>query len=427
MAAGTKTIKRGYKPMATFHVPVKSLHYAAEAWRAREIDPTRIKPLKDSLEQKVNPTMILMGVYFYGEEGMPETETFEIDAALKKGIYLLTGNHRRRAIMELLKVGIVRDDLEFVTISILACKDTRANHVRLRHLGAWHNKTEHMVIAVTFRDRMFGMRQDWESIRKLQPKPLRERSKELVSTYLMLWPLKRSRVYICWQLARSSDQIWEFLRAYLEGGLVVKKNNLPVAEADLPIWWNNILQMINLPEEIQIRYLTALFSKSITLQGGLEWLTREKARLLVERFLMENTALTHNMKAGFTYMDLKVAHRELCGSKQLKAMEDEVVHLQLAFRKNQKHIAVPKKISTMIEAYLKGQVVKRHRIEVCFLFSFDFWNIFIVVCFFQIFFAFESTSRLDSFLFSVLSTSRLDEQIFSFLLRLIDFVCLLVY
>ena len=375
---------------AVFSLPVHALKAAEESWAARPADESKIAQLKESMKIMINVNMQLIGVCFVEEEAKGRTLVDSVNpkALIDRGIYLLSGNHRRLALLQLQAEEPDDPRFQLVNVSLIMVCNNKANHVRLRHLGMWNNTTDHLNICVSFLDKMTAVRKDFLSVRDLtDPVQYEEIVKKFKQTYKVVFAAdKKAEVvaYIIWAICSSSDAVWTYCLMYLDGTIherqkkvlqpkksaVVKQRKtalgVPINVARwTPTSWASLQFMVQLPETTQLEFLKGLFDCTITLSRAKEWLFLRKYELLARRYVCEDPRVVDGEVGPLTIEDVKKKWRGLLNIERKSALNRAVANAKIKMPKpGGKLPAPPKEVKAIIGQYFASLAQGEKEVEV---------------------------------------------------------------
>ena len=218
-----------------FVVEVRQTKEAPSSWRAREVTDSGVSSLVSSMKNSVMTNMLWKGVVFIDDDSTLPTHqqlSANMAAVYDSGLYLLAGNHRRRAMLQCQDNGYLEPAYKFVNIELYLCKDTSESRRNLRLLGTMLNRLDHVKSNMTFYDWCISMRQSYESIRHLESrseKEFKEHEQQVLASFRIAWYAKSSSSHtLTWRMIKQSDRVWELILKYLEGTLETRTDKAGV-------------------------------------------------------------------------------------------------------------------------------------------------------------------------------------------------------
>jgi len=125
-----------------------------------------------------------------------------MEMVYEKGLYTISGNHRRAALIRLAKRFPNNANFKTVPVYILACDDTPDNRAELLMLGSATNDIDHFANVESFRDRMLALRrEDMTAMEAKTDSDKKNRLKKVKRGYARIWgyaePTMGTHVYGC--------------------------------------------------------------------------------------------------------------------------------------------------------------------------------------------------------------------------------------
>ena len=190
-----------------FRVSIKDTRQCEEEWGAREINAEKLAELKQSMRQMVLDSMVCIGVYFLEPDApvpRAKDEHFSMQQIVRDGLFLVSGNHRRQALLQLQEEGKSGTQYETMKIVLLACTRQKEDLSKLRHVGHWYNRSEGTIIQTTFLDNMLSMRALWLSLLKIpNEKTRKEKEKSELSSMYAFWTMLKPRINLSGTLQKA--------------------------------------------------------------------------------------------------------------------------------------------------------------------------------------------------------------------------------
>jgi hypothetical protein len=160
----------------------------------------------------------LIGVTFlYGPRVMKDQKV-DLEAILQHGLYIISGNHRRQAMLELKTEFSTNPNYMRVPVLILACNDDTDSVQQLVMLGSVTNDIDHFSSAVTFPEKMFILRKEHVDAQViLNDRDRKAKLRNVKDAYARIWDIAPNTMGTHMAMVGRNEHDWEYLEKYLKG------------------------------------------------------------------------------------------------------------------------------------------------------------------------------------------------------------------
>ena len=147
----------------------------------------------------------------------------DLQRVLQHGLYIISGNHRRFALADLRKKFDKNPLYANIPCLILACAETEENKVQLRRLGSAYNDVDHHTHPVSFKDKMFQLRTEWElTDRVISDADKKTKRRKIKEAYSVIWGIAMPTMGSHISMIRKPAAQWELIARYLRGEHLAK-------------------------------------------------------------------------------------------------------------------------------------------------------------------------------------------------------------
>jgi hypothetical protein len=233
------------------------------------------------------PQHPLIGVTFaYAGRRPPQPN---IPAMLDHGVYIISGNHRRAALVALCNDYPNNKNYRKAPVLVLTCDAKEEVFSELKLLGSASNDIDHFSNAVTFPDKMFILRREYDTIRTTIPKESdqRKRLRKVKDAYGRIWDIADNTMGTHMSMIGRSDEQWLYLARYLHGEHLKflpksrKRNPDGTAKESVVRSWAGLHQTGNLNDDNFAKLMNELFSGKTRTTA----ITNRVRRMLADQFV----------------------------------------------------------------------------------------------------------------------------------------------